>query len=82
MGLKERLFRKKKELLEQFERGKQVTEQMRAEKLRKHHQRIVDMKPGAGRAIVEGLSMRKKPLDVMREEYERRKRFREEKYKR
>ena len=80
MGFKERLLRKKKELLDQYNRGKQVTEQMRAEKLRRHRQKVVDMRPGAAKAIVEGLELHKGPLDVMRDEYSRRKLLREERY--
>ena len=39
------------------------------------------MKPGARRAITEGIAMHKSPLDVMREEHSRRKYERQQKYK-
>lgn len=58
-----------------------VTEQMRAEKLRKRGERLANMKPGARRAITEGIIARKNPMDVMKEEYERRKYERQQKYK-
>lgn len=73
MGLRERLLKKKQKLLAQMEKGRKVSEQMKAERIRKKVKRVSDMKPGAKRAIVEGLMMRKSPVEVMREEYERRK---------
>jgi hypothetical protein len=39
------------------------------------------MKPSARRAIIEGITLKKHPLDVMKEEYDRRKFEREQKYK-
>lgn len=81
MSIKERLLNKKKQLQEQYQRGKQVTEQMKAERLRKKANRLSSMKPGARKAMVEGLATRSKPMDVMRREYERRKYEREQKYK-
>lgn len=80
MKLKERLLEKKHKLLEQYQRGKVVTEQMKAEKLRRKSNKLSSMKPGARKAITEGLALKKKPLSVMRDEYERRKKAREEKY--
>ncbi len=73
MGLRERLLKKKQKLLAQMEKGRKVSEQMKAERIRKKVKRVSDMKPGAKRAIVEGLMMHKSPVEVMREEYERRK---------
>jgi hypothetical protein len=82
MGLMDRLLVKKQKLLEQLDRGKVVTEQMKAERLRKRHNNISNMKPGAKKAILEGLVMKKSPLDVMKEEYSRRKYERNKKYNR
>lgn len=82
MSLRDRLEKKKQQMLEQIQRGKERTEQQRAEKLRKKHERITTMKPGARKAITEGLAMKKKPWEVARDEYERRKQARKEKYHR
>ena len=65
----------------QMQRGRVVTEQMKAEKLRKKINKRIDMKPGARQAIVHGLVMKKKPMDVMKEEYNRRRFEREQKKK-
>ena len=81
MSLKDKLLKKKKDMQEQMQRGRIVTEQMRAEKLRKKQNKYKDMKPGARKAIHDGMVMRKSPLDVMRDEYSRRKYEREQKYK-
>ena len=81
MSLKDRLLKKKQEMLDQMQRGRERTEQMRAEKLRRKANRLSSMKPGARRAIIEGVAMKKKPLDVMREEYSRRRFERENKKK-
>jgi len=58
---------------EQIQRGRIVTEQMRADKLRKKNDWVANMKPGALRSITVGLKTKASPLDVMKEEYERRK---------
>jgi epoxyqueuosine reductase QueG len=81
MSIKERLLEKKRKMQEQYQRGKQITEQMKAERLRKKANKLSSMKPGARKAISEGLATRSKPLDVMKREYERRKYEREQKYK-
>jgi len=79
--LKERLQNKKKELKDQFERGKEVTRQMQDEKRRKKVNKLANMKPGARKAITEGLIAKKSVTQVMKEEYERRKYEREKKRK-
>ena len=81
INLKEKLRKKKKDLQAQYHRGIEVTEQMRAEKLRKKINKVVNLKPGARRAMHEGLMARKSPVDVMKEEYSRRKYERKQKYK-
>ena len=80
MSIKEKLLKKKKELKDQYNRGKDVTMQMKAERIRKRNRRIADMKPGARRAITEGLVMKKSIGDVFSEELERRRINREKKY--
>lgn len=80
MGLKDKLFKKKQELLDEIQKGKEISEQKRAEKLRSKYQRIVNLKPGAKKTLLEGLSMGKSIKQVMNEEYHRRKDIREKKY--
>jgi hypothetical protein len=70
----------KMKILAYIAKGKIITEQQRAEKLRKKKQQIKHMKPGSARAIKEGLLMHKSPMEVMKEEYDRRKYNREKKY--
>jgi len=77
----ERLKAKKKSMQEQMQRGRVVTEQMRAERKRKKINKLINMKPGARKAISDGIVLRKSPLDVMREEYDRRRFEREQKNK-
>jgi len=77
----EKLKAKKKSMQEQMKRGLVVTEQMRAERLRKRIDKRIDMKPGARKTISEGIALRKSPLDVMHEEYNRRRFEREQKNK-
>jgi len=80
MSLLEKLSRKKDEMVKQMRRGREVTEQMRAEKLRRKQKKLADMKPSTKRTILLGLKNRSSPLDVMKEEYSRRKYEREKKY--
>ena len=77
----ERLKAKKKSMLDQMQRGRVVTEQMRAERLRKKINKRIDMKPGVRQAIVHGLAMKKHPMDVMKGELSRRRFEREQKKK-
>lgn len=72
---------KKKKMKAQMQRGRIVTEQMKAEKKRKRTDNLIHMKPGARQAIAHGLAMRKNPMEVMREEYVRRRYEREQKKK-
>ena len=57
----------------QYQRGKEITEQMKAERLRKKQNSLVDAKPGAVTTIRRGMFTRANPLDLMKEEYTRRK---------
>lgn len=56
-------------------------EQLRAERLREKQKRVSELPPGVKRTILEGLMYRKSPLEVMREEWDRRKYEREKKKK-
>lgn len=69
----EKLEKRKRELQERLQKARMDSEQDRARKLREKKHRVKGMKPGAKRAILEGLMYRKSPLEVMREEWERRK---------
>ena len=80
MGIKGWLLDKQKELSDKIMDAKVESEIIRAKKLRKKMQRICEMKPGARRAILEGLNTHKNVLDVMKDEYKRRKEVRDEKY--
>jgi hypothetical protein len=80
MGLMDKLYLKKQKLVDQLYHGKVVSEQIHAEKLRRQANRISSLKPGAKKAIFEGLAMKKSPFDVMRDEYDRRKYERIKKY--
>lgn len=73
MSVKERLKRYIDAKREQIERGRQVTLQMKAERQRKKLRKFMDMKPGARKAITEGMMSKSSPLDVMKNEYKRRK---------
>jgi hypothetical protein len=81
MSLKERLEDIKTKMQLRLERGRERTEQQRAEKLRRKMKRFEDLKPGVRKSIIEGRMMNKSTLDVMRDEYERRKFDRESKKK-
>ena len=64
-----------------MERGRVVTEQMRADRKRKKMDNLIHMKPGARQAIVHGMMMKKNPMNVMKEEYSRRRYERKQKKK-
>lgn len=81
MKLLDKLKEKKKSMQDQMQRGRERTEQMKAERLRKKMDNLLHMKPGARQAIVHGLAMKKHPMEVMKEEYSRRKFEREQKKK-
>ena len=81
MKLMEKLNAKRSKMQKQMRKGMEVTEQMKAEKKRKRLNKMVNMKPGAKQAIVHGIAMKKKPLEVMREELDRRRFEREQKRK-
>ena len=81
MSIRERMIKKKDKMLEQVRRGREVTEQQRAERLRKKMKRVTDMKPGAMKAIRMGLINRSSVRSVMHDELERRRLLREKKYK-
>jgi hypothetical protein len=70
MSLYDRVLAKKKKLEERIQRGRVVTEQMKAEKLRKKSEKIRYLEPGT---IRYGLVHRQGVTDLMRDAYERRK---------
>jgi len=78
MSLVDKLKEKKRKMEVQIKRGKERTEQMKAEKQRRKLDNVLHMQPGARKTIKEGVLMKKKPLDVMKEEYYRRKQKRAE----
>ena len=67
--IKEKLDKKKEELQAQMQRGREKTEQMRAEKLRKKIDKAKYMEPGTFRY---GLFHRQGILEFMKEVYKRR----------
>ena len=81
MGLFKKLKEKKQKMQAQMQRGLVVTEQMRAEKKRKRMNKRMNLKPGARQAISHGLMMKKHPMEVMKEEYDRRQYKRKQKKK-
>lgn len=80
MKLLERLNKTKLKMQKQIQKGKEITEQQRAEKLRQKRKRYSNMQPGARKAITEGILFNKSVKDVMKDEYNRRKYEREIKY--
>lgn len=75
MSLLEKAKKKKKELSEQMQRGRIVTEQMKAERMRKRANKKAMYEPGTLRY---GLTHKQNPIELMQESYERRKSKREE----
>jgi len=63
----------------QVQRGREITEQKRAENMRKKINRIQDAKPSAITTMRRGFMTKANPIEVMREEYDRRKQERESK---
>lgn len=73
---KDKLIKKKQELQAQYNRGKIVTEQMRADKLRRKMEQRKYMEPGT---IRYGLATKQNPLDLMKDVKSRREQKRKEK---
>ena len=67
--LLEKLERKKLELQQQMQKGREVTEQMKADKIRKKHEKSKHFEPGTFRY---GLFHRQGVLDFMKDVKERR----------
>ena len=76
MSWKDKLLDKKKKLQEQYNRGKEVTLQMKAEKLRKRGKTMSSITPGT---IRYGIAHKQNPLDLMKDAKCRRERRRKEK---
>jgi len=69
---------KRKEMLETMEKGREVSRQMQDEKYRKKAEKILEGNPSAVNTMRKHLLMRtRNPLDVMKDEYMRRKEERE-----
>ena len=64
-----------------IQKGKEVTQQMKADKLRKKMNKLADAKPGAVTTMRKGIMTKQSPIDVMKEEHSRRKYERNQKYK-
>jgi len=64
----------------QMQKGQEVSEQMRAEKLRKKKQSIKNAKPSTISSVRTGLFLKQSPLEVMKVEYDRRKYERKNKF--
>jgi len=80
MSLKDKLEKKKQKLKMQMQKGQEVSEQMRAEKLRKKKQSIKNAKPSTISSVRTGLFLKQSPLEVMKVEYDRRKYERKNKF--
>ena len=63
-----------------MQKGQEVSEQMRAEKLRKKKQSIKNAKPSTISSVRTGLFLKQSPLEVMKVEYDRRKYERKNKF--
>jgi len=61
----------------EIEKGRSQLQKDKVERAKKKANKLANMKPGARKAITEGLASRKGPMQVMKEEYERRKYERE-----
>ena len=73
MGWKDKLQNYIDSKKEQLHRGIEITEQMKAEKLRKKIKKYEDMPDGTRKSIHAGIMMKKKPWEVMQDEWSRRK---------
>ena len=71
----EKLKKKKKKMQEQLQRGRVVTEQMKADKLRRKGKRMSMYEPGTVRY---GLAHKQGPFELMEDAKQRRKQKREE----
>jgi len=75
MSVLEKMKKKKQELSEQMQRGREVTEQMKAEKMRKRANKRAMYEPGTFRY---GLTHKQGMLEFMEDVKRRRKEKREE----
>jgi hypothetical protein len=78
--LKTKMGKKRKEITKKVLRAQQESEQHRIARSRRKINKVANMKPGARKTIHEGLISNKTPLEVMREEYSRRKYEREKRF--
>jgi len=80
MSFKSKINRWIKRKQADIQRGREITEQMKAERARKRNKKISEMDDGALKAIMDGYRSKSNPMDVMKQEYYRRKYEREKKY--
>lgn len=80
MKLLEKLNNLKLKMGKKVQEAKAESEQQRAEKIRQKRKKLSSMKPGARKAITEGMLLNKSVTDVMKDEYNRRKYERQIKY--
>jgi len=73
--MKEKLQKFIDKYQKQYQRGKEVTEQMKAEKQRKKLQKMKYVEPGT---IKWGMHYKQNPVEFMKDSYARKKRLREE----
>jgi len=76
--MKDKIKKYIKSKKDQMQRGMEVTQQMKAEKMRRKLQRQKYLEPGT---ISYGLAFKQNPLDLMQDVKEKRKQRREEKDK-
>lgn len=81
MNMKKQLRQFIQNRKKEIQKGVEITEQQRAERLRKRAGKISDMKPSTKKTIVSGLVSHSGLVDVMKEEYSRRKYNRKQKHK-
>jgi len=79
MSLLDKLKENQAKYKAQMQRGKEVSQQMKDKKQRDKLKKAMDRKPGAIKAITDGIVLKKTPWQVMRDEYNRRKFERENK---
>ena len=62
----------------EVEKGREITLQQQAERKRKKLRKAMERKPGAVKALQDGMIYHRHPLDVMKDEWDRRKELRKE----
>jgi len=73
MSFKQKIARWIQKKQADIDRGREITLQLKDEKARRKQHRLKNMKEGSWKTIQNGLAVHASPMDVMREEYNRRK---------